>query len=153
MKQLQIILLVLLGLHSWVASASEAEGVVTVLSTHSVEQTAHKLVKALQLKGLTVFATIDHAKGASSVGLTSNPSTLVIFGNPKIGSLLIQCNALAALDLPQKALIWEDNHGQVWLSYNNPVYLAKRYHLGHCASQTVSKIGKVLNKFATVATH
>ena len=151
MKQLQITLLALLCLNSWVVSASE--GVVNVQSTHSVEHTADKLVNALQHKGLTVFATVDHAKGAKGVGLKLNPTTLVVFGNPKIGTLLMQCNALAALDLPQKALIWKDDHGKVWLSYNDPVYMAKRHHLNGCAEKTVAKIGKVLNKFATVATH
>lgn len=96
--------------------AVAANGVITVKSAHDVSATVEKLLSALQEKGMTVFARIDHAAGAASVNLELRPTQLVIFGNPKVGSLLMQCSQSTAIDLPQKALIWQDVSGQVWLS-------------------------------------
>lgn len=113
--------------------------------------TSERLVKALQAKGMTVFARIDHAAGAQSVGQTLRATEVVVFGNPKVGTLLMQCSQSTAIDLPQKALIWEDQDGQVWLSYNHPQYLAKRHHIENCGEILV-KIEQALSNFAQAAT-
>ena len=100
---------------------------------------------------MTVFTRIDHALGAKRVGLSLRPTELVIFGNPKIGSKLINCNQTVAIDLPQKALIFEDEKGQVWFTYNNPQYLANRHGLQGC-EKVIEKIKGALGNFARSAT-
>ncbi len=129
-----------------------ADGVVTVKSAHDVKTTADRLEGALLKKGMTVFARVDHAAGAESVGLNLRPTELVIFGNPKVGTLLMQCQQSVAIDLPQKALIWQGEDGQVWLTYNDPRYLATRHGLNDCAAQVTKKIAAVLAKFSRAAT-
>ncbi len=131
--------------------ALAAEGVVSVKSAHSVTDTADKLEMVLKDKGMTVFTRIDHAAGAAKVGAEMRATQLVVFGNPKVGTPLMQCNQSTGLDLPQKALIWEDAEGQVWLSYNDPAYLGARHGLGECAA-VLEKVAKALANFAKAAT-
>ena len=126
-------------------------GMVSVKSSHSVKDTADRLVSALETKGMTVFNRINHAEGAKKVGKTLLPTELVIFGNPKVGTPLMICSRSVAIDLPQKALIWEDAQGQVWLNYNNPQYLAKRHGITGC-QEVLKKVAGALNNFATAAT-
>ena len=133
------------------AAAHADEGIVNVKSAYDVGTTADRLTSALTGKGMTVFTRIDHAAGAAKVGQTLRPTELVIFGNPKVGTPLMQCDRSVAIDLPQKALIWEDGEGQVWLSYNDPDYLARRHDLAACA-KVVAKVKKVLANFAAAAT-
>lgn len=104
-------------------------GLINVKSVRSVEKTVQRLTAALEEKGMNVFLVVDHAEGARSVGKELRPTTLVIFGNPKVGSGLMAASQPTGIDLPQKALIWEDASGQVWLTYNNPDYLAGRHGL------------------------
>lgn len=127
-------------------------GVVHVKSAHDVRATADRLESALLNKGMTVFVRIDHAAGAKGAGLELRPTELVIFGNPKVGTPLMQCQQSAAIDLPQKALIWQDADGQVWLTYNDPHYLAERHGLEPCAEQALKKLAGALAKFSQVAT-
>jgi uncharacterized protein (DUF302 family) len=126
-------------------------GVISVSSSHDVKTTADRLVQSLTTKGMTVFTRIDHAAGAAKVGKTLRPTELVIFGNPKVGTPLMMCDQGSAIDLPQKALIWEDDGGQAWLSYNDPKYLAQRHDLSKCA-EVLKKIDKALGNFAAMAT-
>ena len=98
-----------------------AEGMVNVKSSHSVAATADKLVTILSAKGMTIFNRIDHAAGAQKVGQSLRPTELVVFGSSKIGSKLMKCSQTVAIDLPQKALVWQDKAGAVCLSYNNPI--------------------------------
>ena len=134
------------------ASVAVADsGLVNVKSTHSVKDTADRLEKALATKGMTVFIRIDHAAGAKKVGLALPPTELVIFGNPKVGTPLMQCSRSVAIDLPQKALIWEDDQGQVWLTYNDPAYLATRHAITGCKA-VLEKVGGALKNFAAAAT-
>ena len=126
-------------------------GIISVSSSYNVKTTADRLVQSLTTKGMTVFTRIDHAAGAAKVGKTLRPTELVIFGNPKVGTPLMQCDQGSAIDLPQKALIWEDDGGQAWLSYNDPKYLAQRHDLSQCA-EVVKKIEKALGNFAAMAT-
>lgn len=126
-------------------------GMVNVKSTHSVEKTADRLEKVLKSKGMTVFTRIDHAQGAKKIGQTLRPTELVIFGNPKIGSKLMSCSQTVAIDLPQKALIFEDEKGQVWFSYNSPAYLDNRHGLKGCEA-VLKKVEGALGNFAKAAT-
>ncbi len=126
-------------------------GIITKESSHQVKETADRLENILQTKGMTVFKRIDHAEGAAKIGKILRPTELIIFGNPKVGTPLMQCSQGAAIDLPQKALIWEDEAGKVWLSYNEPKYLAQRHDIKGC-DEVLLKIKNALNNFATKAT-
>jgi uncharacterized protein (DUF302 family) len=129
---------------------ASVHGLITVKSSHSVKDTADKLATILQSKGMTVFARIDHAAGAQKVGLELRPTELVIFGNPKIGSVLMQCAQSVAIDLPQKILIWEDDQGTTWLGYNDPEYLKKRHSIEGCDA-VLKKVAGALGNFAAAA--
>ena len=107
----------------------EDVGLITTASVHSVAETIAQLKSALKAKGVAVFAEIDHAAGAAEAGMALRPTFLIIFGNPRAGTPLMQENQLAGIDLPLRALIWEDGDGKVWLTYNDPAWLAKRHAL------------------------
>jgi uncharacterized protein (DUF302 family) len=134
------------------ASLSYADnGIISVKSSHEVKATTDRLENVLNQKGMTVFIRINHAEGAQKVGKKLRPTELVIFGNPKVGTPLMQCSQSTAIDLPQKALIWEDGEGQVWLSYNDPNYLVERHGITGCA-EVIKKIETALSNFAKAAT-
>ncbi len=145
------ILLSLIAILFFSSAAFADTGLVNVKSYGNVKDTADRLEKALTAKGMTVFIRIDHAEGAQKVGKSLRPTELIIFGNPKVGTPLMQCGQSVAIDLPQKALIWEDEAGQVWLSYNDPKYLAKRHGIKGCA-EIIKKIENALGNFAKTAT-
>jgi len=132
------------------SSAFATEGMISIKSAHSVAVTADRLEKILVSKGMTVFKRIDHAAGAQKVGKTLRPTELVIFGNPKVGTPLMLCSQSVAIDLPQKALIWQDEAGQVWFSYNDPAYLALRHNIQGC-DEVLKKVAGALGKFAAKA--
>ncbi|HEX4405015.1 MAG TPA: DUF302 domain-containing protein [Polyangia bacterium] len=106
-----------------------AEGIVTRPSQHPVGQTLDRLEESLRAHGVTIFARLDHAAGATGVGLTMPPSELLIFGNPRGGTPIMRAAPISAIDLPFKALAWQDDAGATWLSYNEPHYLAQRFGL------------------------
>ncbi len=126
-------------------------GIITVQSNHDVATTADKLESVLNNKGMTVFTRINHAEGAKKANLELRPTEVVIFGNPKVGTPLMLCSQTTALDLPQKALIWEDEKGQTWLSYNDPEYLKERHNIEGCDA-VIGKVKGALAKFAGAAT-
>ena len=132
------------------ASAYATEGMISIKSAHTVAVTADRLEKILGSKGMTVFKRIDHAAGAQKVGKTLRPTELVIFGNPKVGTPLMLCRQSVAIDLPQKALIWQDEAGQVWFSYNDPQYLALRHNIQGC-DKVLKKVAGALGNFAKKA--
>jgi uncharacterized protein (DUF302 family) len=133
-------------------SAVAAEnGLVSLKSAHSVAATIDKLEAILKEKGMNVFARINHSEGAPKAGMELHPTELLIFGNPKDGTPLMLCSQTVAIDLPQKALAWQDESGQVWLSYNDPEYLNQRHGLGECG-EVLKKVSGALNNFATAAT-
>ncbi len=134
-----------------VAGQSGSEGMITIPSAFDVKTTIDKLEKSLKAKGMTIFARIDHSAGAKKVGKKLLPTQVLIFGNPKVGTLLMQCDPQSAIDLPQKALVWQDSKGKTHLSYNDPAYLKKRHHLKGC-DKAITKISKVLALFAKMAT-
>jgi uncharacterized protein (DUF302 family) len=105
------------------------EGVTTIPSTHSVDETVERLENILQSKGITLFALIDHSGEAAKLGMNMPPTKVLIFGNPKAGTPLMLAAPGVALDLPLKILVAEDAAGKVWLSYNSPAYLKERYGL------------------------
>ena len=120
-----------------------ADGVVDVQSTFNVEETADRMVNILNKKGMTIFNRIKHSEGAAKVGIDLRKTELIIFGNPKVGSPLMACQQSVAIDLPQKALIWEDANAKVWISYNDPRYLEKRHNISGCEG-AITKIEKAL---------
>jgi len=132
-------------------AAYAQSGLTTIKSAYDVSTTADRLEKALQKKGMTIFARINHTEGAAKVGIKLRPTEVVIFGNPKVGSPLMICSQSVAIDLPQKALISEDENNQAWLTYNDPKYLAKRHDITGC-DETIEKIDKALASFARIAT-
>jgi uncharacterized protein (DUF302 family) len=105
-------------------------GLVTVASKHTVKDTIDRLEAGVKAKGLAVFARIDHAAGATAAGMALRPTELVIFGNAKGGTPLMQAQQAIGIDLPLKALAWEDAAGKVWLAYNDPAWLAARHGIG-----------------------
>ena len=143
---------VVVALAVWALTAAAAEsGMVNIRSAHGVGTTVERLVNALESKGLTVFARIDHAAGAAKAGQSLLPTQVVIFGNPKVGTPLMKCARTVGIDLPQKALVWQDDAGVVWLTYNAPAYLNARHGLDGC-DQVLVKVEKVLASFAAAAT-
>jgi uncharacterized protein (DUF302 family) len=134
----------------FISPAFATEGMISVKSAHTVAVTADRLEKILASKGMTVFKRIDHAAGAKKAGKTLRPTELVIFGNPKVGAPLMLCSQSIAIDLPQKALIWQDEAGQVWFSYNDPGYLALRHDTQGC-DEVLKKVGMALGNFAKKA--
>lgn len=109
--------------------AFAAEGLTVKSSPYGVEETIDRLEAAVRDRGLTVFTRIDHRRGAEGAGLELAPTLLLVFGNPKAGTPLMQEARTIAIDLPMKALAWEDGEGTVWLAYNEPRYLAQRHDL------------------------
>ena len=148
MRQILYIVTILFFLASQVYADN---GIITVKSSLEVKATADRLENVLKQKGMTVFLRINHAEGANKVGKKLRPTELVVFGNQKVGTPLMQCSQTTAIDLPQKALVWEDSEGQVWLSYNDPNSLVKRHGITGCA-EVIKKIEKALNNFAKAAT-
>lgn len=123
--------------------AMAADGVIDVQSAFNVKETADRLESLLTEKGMTIFNRIKHAEAAGNVGIELRETELIIFGNPKVGSPLMKCRQSVAIDLPQKALVWEDQASKVWISYNDPAYLQKRHGISGC-EEVISKIGKAL---------
>ncbi|EDK29730.1 hypothetical protein VSWAT3_07246 [Vibrionales bacterium SWAT-3] len=117
-----------------------------------MKETADRFEEIAKSKGLTLFARIDHQKNASKVDLELRPTEVIIFGNPKVGTPLMQCAQEVAIDLPQKVLVTEDSNKKVWLSYNDPNYLVERHAINGC-DEVIKKISGVLSKLseATVA--
>jgi uncharacterized protein (DUF302 family) len=126
------------------------DGLVTVRSEFDPAQTKARLLAVLKDKGVTVFADIPHAKGAAQAGLVLAYSDLVIFGKAAAGTPLMQAAPTAGIDLPMKALVWQDADGVAWLSYNDPRWIAARHGIG--ASPAVEALATVLVAFAKHAT-
>ena len=124
-------------------SINAAEGVLNIKSQFSVKTTADRLDKILTEKGMTIFNRIKHSESAAKIGIQLHETELIIFGNPKAGSPLMKCQQSMAIDLPQKALVWEDENSNVWISYNDIRYLQKRHNIENC-EKVISKVEKIL---------
>ncbi|MCC4817125.1 hypothetical protein BCU85_16190 [Vibrio lentus] len=133
-------------------SVAASDGLVKYESNYSVKETANRFEDIAKSKGLTLFARVDHQKNAASVNLELRPTEVIIFGNPKVGTPLMQCAQDVAIDLPQKVMVSEDDNKKVWLTYNNPTYLMERHQIQGC-DEVIKKISGVLSKLseATVA--
>ena len=121
----------------------EGRGIISLESRYSVEESVTRISAALQAKGITVFAVIDQSREAEKVGLALRSTQLVIFGDPKTGTPLMNASPSLAIDLPLKALIWEDAGGKVQVSYNSPKYLQRRHAL---PQEPFSAVGALLSK-------
>jgi uncharacterized protein (DUF302 family) len=129
-----------------------ADGLTTLSSSHGPKDTMNRLAAEITARGMTVFARIDHAAGAAEAGLPLRPTELLIFGNAKGGTPLMQSEQTIGIDLPLKALVWQDASGRTWLSYNDPSWLAKRHGLGAEVDPAVKAMAAALNVIATKAT-
>ena len=132
-------------------AANAADGLIEVKSANSVKETITRFEATAKERGLMIFARIDHAAGAQKIGKTLRPTELLIFGSPQGGTPLMECAQSAGIDLPLKALAWEDASGQVWLGYNDPQYLAARHGAKDCA-QVAQGLRKALDGMAVAAT-
>ena len=126
------------------------EGLTTIASSHDLKETIDRLETEIRAKGMTVFARIDHAAGAAEVGLTLAPTELIIFGNARGGTPLMQSVQTIGIDLPLKALVWEDAAGKTWISYNEPSWLAQRHGVAN-SDAIVGKMTDLLRAITTTA--
>lgn len=124
--------LIVLALVTFGSLAAAADGLVVVKSPYSAKDTMNRLEEIVKKRGLNVFARIDHAAGAAKIGKVLRPTEILIFGNPQGGTPLMECAQSAGIDLPLKALVWEDATSQVWLGYNDPAFLAQRHGVAQC---------------------
>jgi uncharacterized protein (DUF302 family) len=129
-----------------------AEGLITIASNHGPKETMDRLENEVKAKSLTVFARVDHAAGAAKVGMTLRPTELLIFGNARGGTPLMQSNQTIGIDLPLRALVWQDAAGKTWLSYNAPSWLAKRHGIGTDVGPAVSAMATLLDAVSKTAT-
>jgi len=127
------------------------DGLVTVASRHPVKATIDRLEAAVRAAGITVFARIDHAAGAAAVGMALRPTEVLIFGNAKAGTPLMQARQAIGLDLPLKVLAFEDAGGKVWLAYSDMGWLAHRHGLGPEVGPAVAALGNALAQLAAAA--
>jgi uncharacterized protein (DUF302 family) len=127
-------------------------GLITLRSSYGFATTLHRLTTALAAKGISIFANIDHAQGAAGVGLDLRPTTLIVFGNPAAGTPLMQAAQTAGIDLPLKALIWQDADGTVNLTYNDPSWVAARHAIGGTTGAAVAALDVALEALARQAT-
>ena len=147
MKKASITLLLILFT---VLPLMAAEGLINVQSDFNVKETTDRLENILNEKGMTIFNQINHSDAAQKVGVELRKTRLIIFGNPKVGSPLMQCQQSVAIDLPQKAIIWEDDKSKVWISYNDPRYLGKRHNIIDC-DEVITKVEKALSGITKTA--
>jgi uncharacterized protein (DUF302 family) len=122
------------------------EGIISKASKYSVPETLDRVDALLQSKGIKIFVRVDHSGEAEKVELKMPPTQLLIFGNPKGGTPLMLAAPTAAIDLPLKALAWQDSDGKVWLSYNDPEYMKKRFGLAADQIKTIVGIGPLIEQ-------
>lgn len=144
----RLLTLAVVALLGWSSSASaDDEGMIKAKSSYSAVESMDRLERKATEEGLKIFARIDHAKGAACVDMKLRPTEVLVFGNPKGGTPLMLCAQTVGIDLPLKALVWQDAKGQVWLGYNDPEYLVRRHGAKDCAAaKTVGQALKGLVK-------
>jgi len=126
-----------------------AAGFIVLKSPYSVKETIERLEAVVKGRGMAIFAQVDHAAGAVKVGKKLRPTMLLIFGNPQGGTPFMECTQSVGIDLPLKALAWQDATGAVWLGYNDPAFIAQRHGVSNCP--VVKNMTKVLAGFARQA--
>jgi uncharacterized protein (DUF302 family) len=132
-------------------TAMTIDGLKTFPSSLGAKETMDRLESIVKSKGLMVFARIDHAAGATTVGMNLRPTELLIFGNARGGTPLMQADQRLGIELPLKALVYQDDAGKVWLSYVGPQWLAQRYALGPTVSANVDSLGEALEGLVSAA--
>jgi uncharacterized protein (DUF302 family) len=125
---------------------NSGEGIISRPSKYPVPETLHRLETILTARGIKIFALIDHSGEAEKAGLKMPPTQLLIFGNPKGGTPVMLAAPTSAIDLPLKALAWQDANGQVWLSYNDPEYLKRRFGLTDDVMKPLAGMGGVIEQ-------
>jgi len=128
-----------------------ADGLTTLRSSYGPKDTMTRLEAEVKARGMTVFARIDHAAGAAGAGLSLRPTELLIFGNAKAGTPLMQTVQTTGIYLPLKALVWEDASGATWLSYNDPAWLAQRHGVAGETETVIGMMSKALDAVAQAA--
>jgi uncharacterized protein (DUF302 family) len=128
------------------------DGLTTMRSSRGPKDTMNRLEAEANASGMTIFARIDHAAGAAAVGLALPPTELLIFGNAKAGTPLMQSAQTIGIDLPLKALVWQDASGSTWVSYSDPAWLAKRHGLSGATAAVVGNMSTALEAMARAAT-
>ncbi|NND01110.1 MAG: DUF302 domain-containing protein [Gammaproteobacteria bacterium] len=144
-KLTTFILLLLYASLSW-----GQQGITALESSDDVATTVNRLNSALVEKGMKVFAAVDHAAGAASIGDSLPPTVVVIFGNPKVGTGMMKCAQSVGIDLPMKALVWQDASGKTYGGYNDPAYLKNRHGMEGCDA-LLDKVSAALSNFASAA--
>jgi uncharacterized protein (DUF302 family) len=134
----------------FLSAAGAGDGLVSKQSAFGASETLDRLEAVLEKKGITVFARVSHTAGAEGAGIALRPTELLIFGNPKLGSHFFTSRQTAGIDLPMKALAWEDADGQVWLTYNDPQYIADRHGIAD-REEIVRKMTGALDKMTDAA--
>lgn len=129
--------------------AAASDGLIAVKSPHSAKTTMDRLESIVKERGLNVFIRVDHAAGAAKIGKTLRPTEVLVFGNPQGGTPFMECAQAAGIDLPLKALVWQDAASQVWLGYNDPAWLAKRHGVADCPA--AGNLSKALEGIASAA--
>jgi uncharacterized protein (DUF302 family) len=127
-------------------------GLITVKSAHSAKDTMDKFESAVKAASMNVFARVDHAAGAQRIGKTLRPTEVLIWGNPAGGTPLMECSQTVGIDLPQKALVWQDAKGDVYLAWNDPVYLVGTRHATKGCEVVTANVAKAIANFAQKAT-
>jgi len=127
----------------WGAQAMAADGLTTIPSSYGTKDTMDRLEAEIKARGMTVFARVDHAAGAAEVALSLRPTELLIFGNARGGTPLMQSNQTVGIDLPLKALVWQDAESKTWIAYNDPTWLAKRHDVEASSAVAAMTIGLV----------
>jgi uncharacterized protein (DUF302 family) len=131
---------------------SHIEGLTTIASSFSPKGTMDRLEAEIRAKGMSVFARLDHAAGAAEAGLELRPTNLIMFGNARGGTPLMQASQTAGIDLPLKALVWQDAAGRTWVSYNEPSWIVQRHGLG-VRAEIIDKLGAALSAMSRTATN
>jgi uncharacterized protein (DUF302 family) len=127
------------------------DGLVSIRSLNGPRETVNRLDAAVTARGMTVFARIDHAAGAAAVGLPLRPTEVVIFGNARGGTPLMEAAQTTGIDLPLKVLVWQDIAGNTWVSYNDPAWVAKRHRIDPATDATTAAMSGMLDAIAKVA--
>jgi uncharacterized protein (DUF302 family) len=127
------------------------DGLITTLAQRSAKETMDALEAAVKAAGMRVFARIDHAAGAAETGLALRPTEVLIFGNARAGTPLMQARQTIGIDLPLKVLVWEDEEKKTWLTFNDPRFLAERHGLGAGVSGVVAAMSAGLQKLIQAA--